>query len=165
MSQQIPTSSKTAIFLPLRSPSGGWDQGSFQFYLILEWNSAIFEQSRNFDAKQQNSNNWLHTETTKGNCYGTIISNLFFSPYLQSYLSILSYQVTWLHSSAVLRRSISQSANTWLVHAFHYYIIDPRSASRFTHVYLLVYIVGLVAYLYLSLILLESPPTSVSPRQ
>ena len=95
-------------------------------------------------------------------CPGTIISFIFS---LQSYLFILSYQVTWLRSSTVLHHSIYQSANTWLVHAFHYYIIDPWSASHFTHVYLLVYIVGLVAYLSLSLILLESPPTSVSPCQ
>ena len=67
MSWQTPTSSETAIFLPLHSPSGGWDQDSFQFYLISERNSAIFEQSRNFDAEQQNSNNWLHTEMMKGN--------------------------------------------------------------------------------------------------
>ena len=67
MSWQTPTSSETTIFLLLRSPSGGQDQDSFQFYLILEWNSAIFKQSQNFDTEQQNSNNWLHTESTKGN--------------------------------------------------------------------------------------------------
>ena len=80
-----------------------------------------------------------------------LIFSFIFSPYLQSYLFILSYQVTWLRSSTVLCHSIYQSANTWLVHAFHYYVIDPWSTSRFTHVYLLVYIVGLVAYLSLVL--------------
>ena len=67
MSRQTPTSSETAIFLPLGLPSGGRDQDSFQFYLILEQNLAIFKQSQNFDAEQQNLNNWPHTKTTKGN--------------------------------------------------------------------------------------------------
>ena len=29
--------------------------------------------------------------------------------------------------------------NSWLVHAFHTYVINPWSTSHFTHVFLLVY--------------------------
>ena len=92
-----------------------------------------------------------------------LIISFYLIYFLQSYLIFLSYQVTWFCSSTVLCHSAYQSSNSLLVHVFHTYIINPQSASCFTHVFLLVYIVSLVAYLYLSLILLESPPTSVSP--
>ena len=73
-------------------------------------------------------------------CYGMIISNLIF--YLFSlciYNLISSSYLIKSHDSAAPHRSVYQSANIWLVHVFHYYVIDPRSASRVTHVFLLVY--------------------------
>ena len=68
------------------------------------------------------------------------ISNLF-SFYLIYNLISLSYLIK-SHDSAALQYCAAayiSHPNSWLVHAFHTYIIDPQSASHMTHVFLLVY--------------------------